>query len=99
MLYTRVASGFRAGGVSQGNFQGGSALGLSPVFQPDKTQNYEIGIKGDVLQRELSFDAPLDSRTGDEAAAKLQQPSVGQLDRTLQIALAQSGPHLIEMRL
>jgi len=55
MVYARLASGYRAGGpnVSSGNY-------LFPAtYQPDKTQNYEIGVKGDVLDHTLSFDASI----------------------------------------
>lgn len=54
MLYARLASGFRSGG------------GFNPVFltdptvpeaqNADKTKNYEVGIKGSLFDRALSFD-------------------------------------------
>jgi iron complex outermembrane recepter protein len=55
MVYARFASGYRAGGPNT----------LATVFQvpgsfaPDKTQNYEIGFKGNALGEALSFDASL----------------------------------------
>jgi outer membrane receptor protein involved in Fe transport len=53
MVYARLASGFRPGGIN--------AIGGTPTvpltYGPDKTQNYEIGAKGDVLDRLLTFDA------------------------------------------
>jgi iron complex outermembrane receptor protein len=52
MLYARLASGYRPGGpniVSVGK--------APPSFAPDKTENYEIGIKGSALDRLLTFDA------------------------------------------
>ncbi len=55
MAYARFASGYRAGGTN-----GGAAvlLGNAPgEFKPDKTRNYELGIKGDAFDRMLSFDA------------------------------------------
>jgi outer membrane receptor protein involved in Fe transport len=52
MMYARMASGYRAGGPNANSF-----FGLPPGFDPDKTHNYEIGVKGQVLDRALSFDA------------------------------------------
>jgi iron complex outermembrane recepter protein len=55
MVYARLASGYRAGGpnTSSGNYA------FPATYQPDKTQNYEIGVKSDVLDHRLSFDASL----------------------------------------
>lgn len=56
MLYARFASGYRPGGpngvipVSQG---------APAEFVPDKTQNYELGFKGDFLDRRLLIDASI----------------------------------------
>jgi len=54
MVYARVASGYRPG---QPNTPGPGV----PYAQsdPDKTQNYEIGVKGDFLNKVLSLDASL----------------------------------------
>jgi iron complex outermembrane recepter protein len=59
MLYARLASGFRAGGAntSPGSYAGG--IVVSPQYNPDKTNNYEIGAKGDFLDHTLSMDASL----------------------------------------
>jgi len=54
MLYARLASGYRPGGP---NADVGNSVPLT--FQPDKTQNYEIGLKGDALSQMLSFDLSL----------------------------------------
>ena len=54
MTYIRVASGFRAGGINSG-----VTVGLPPEFQPDKTDNYELGVKGSVLNRQVTFDASI----------------------------------------
>jgi iron complex outermembrane recepter protein len=53
MVYARLASGYRVGGPNT------TALlfHLPPHFDPDKTQNYELGAKGDFLNNKLSFDA------------------------------------------
>jgi outer membrane receptor protein involved in Fe transport len=56
MAYARLASGYRAGGPN-------SNTDINPqipaAFAPDKTKNYELGIKGDFLDRLLSFDASI----------------------------------------
>jgi outer membrane receptor protein involved in Fe transport len=51
MLYARLASGYRPGGP---NFVFGD---IPAEYGPDKTQNYEIGFKGDFLGHALSIDA------------------------------------------
>jgi outer membrane receptor protein involved in Fe transport len=53
MAYMRIASGYRPGGSN------GNAPGVPPQYSPDKTITYEIGSKGEVLDRLLSFDASL----------------------------------------
>ena len=51
MVYARLASGYRAGGPNQ------APGGLIPSkYDPDKTQNYELGFKGDFLEHRLSID-------------------------------------------
>lgn len=49
MLYGRIASGYQAGGPN-------TSLGGGPAYDPSTTVNYEIGAKGDILDRALSFD-------------------------------------------
>jgi outer membrane receptor protein involved in Fe transport len=53
LIYARLASGYRPGGANVG-VPGGLA---PPVFQPDKTKNYELGLKGNFLDARLSLDA------------------------------------------
>jgi len=59
MVYARLASGYRVGqpnsftGVYLGNYN------APPFAKPDTTENYELGIKGDFLDRVLSVDASL----------------------------------------
>ena len=53
MVYARLASGYRPGGPNPT----ANALGLPLAFSPDKTESYEVGIKGDALARILTFDA------------------------------------------
>lgn len=52
MVYARVASGYGAGGPN-------TAPGVPLQYNPDKTQNYELGAKGDFLDHRLSLDASL----------------------------------------
>ena len=52
MLYARLASGYRAGGA---NFNPGGVV--PSQFNPDRTQNFELGLKGDFLDRRLMVDA------------------------------------------
>jgi iron complex outermembrane recepter protein len=52
MLYARVASGYRPGGPNPGAV----TQGLPSQFAADKTQNYEFGVKGDVLDHKYAFD-------------------------------------------
>jgi iron complex outermembrane recepter protein len=53
MLYARAASGYRAGGPnnSVGSFT------VPSRYDPDKTQNFELGLKEDFLDHTLSVDA------------------------------------------
>lgn len=53
MIYARLASGYRPGGP---NSVTSVSQGAPPSFTPDKTYNYEIGTKGNVLDHGLSFD-------------------------------------------
>ncbi len=53
MVYARIASGYRPAALN--NFNPDP---LTPAAAtPDKTQNYEIGVKGDALNHALTFDA------------------------------------------
>jgi outer membrane receptor protein involved in Fe transport len=51
MTYARVASGYRPGGSNTG------VPAALATFGPDKTINYELGIKGDALDRRFTYDA------------------------------------------
>jgi outer membrane receptor protein involved in Fe transport len=53
MVYARFASGYRPGGPNANSI----TLGLPASFAPDKTQNYEVGMKGNVMDGAVSFDA------------------------------------------
>jgi outer membrane receptor protein involved in Fe transport len=52
MTYARIASGYPPGGSDFG-----SSAVVPGIFAPDKTQNYEVGAKGEFLDRRLSLDA------------------------------------------
>jgi len=56
MLYARLASGYRPGGP---NYQPPAVFHAQfPLgYSPDKTYNYELGVKGDFLDHRLSVDA------------------------------------------
>lgn len=49
MIYARLASGYGAGGLNV-------VPGVPPQFEPDKTQNYELGLKAEMFDSELSFE-------------------------------------------
>jgi outer membrane receptor protein involved in Fe transport len=61
MVYARMASGFRPGGPnvlpSASLLPPGTTL--PAVFTPDKTKNYEIGLKGEFFEHRLSIDTSL----------------------------------------
>jgi outer membrane receptor protein involved in Fe transport len=52
MVYAKVATGFRPGGPN-------SAPGESPMYGNDRTTNYEIGYKTELLDHKLSIDAAI----------------------------------------
>lgn len=55
MLYARLASGYRPGGPNSFN----PDPAVPRQYDPDKTQNYELGLKQTVLGGTLSFDASI----------------------------------------
>jgi iron complex outermembrane recepter protein len=55
MTYVSYAEGFRSGGDQQPTLL---AANLTlPPFEPDLLRNYEVGVKGDLLERRFSYDA------------------------------------------
>ncbi|WP_116808518.1 TonB-dependent receptor domain-containing protein [Steroidobacter cummioxidans] len=52
MVYARVASGYRAGGIN-------ASGAVVPTYKPDKTNNYELGVKGSAFQNTLTYDVSL----------------------------------------
>lgn len=65
MTYGRAASGYRAGGVN-------SAFDVPPTYRPDRTYNYEVGLKGDLLERAVTFDLSLYYIDWDDIQLSLQ---------------------------
>jgi iron complex outermembrane recepter protein len=55
MIYARFASGYRAGGPNANS----QLTGVPSEVNSDKTQNYELGVKGNALDHRFSFDASL----------------------------------------
>jgi len=53
MLYARFASGYRVGSPNAT----AALFNLPPKYDPDKTNNYELGIKTELLDHRLSIDA------------------------------------------
>jgi len=53
MAYARFTSGYRVGG----NNVNAIIYKVKPQFAPDKTNNYELGIKGDFFNRAFTVDA------------------------------------------
>jgi outer membrane receptor protein involved in Fe transport len=53
MVYARFASGYRPGGPNA------AFTGFPPYSSPDKTEDYELGLKGDFFDHTLSIDASL----------------------------------------
>ena len=53
MVYARLASGYRPGGPNQTS----TIFNAPPSYRPDRTNNYEIGVKGTGLDQKFSFDA------------------------------------------
>lgn len=75
MLYARLASGYRPGGPN-------STCILFPApcrFAPDKTVSYEVGIKGETLDRMLSFDASMYYIDWKNMQLQVTSPSSGTL--------------------
>jgi len=74
MVYTRFASGFRPGGIN--NL---IAVGNLPLtFKPDRTSNYEVGVKGSAFERRLSFEGSLYYIKWTDIQLSLTNPDNGQ---------------------
>jgi iron complex outermembrane receptor protein len=55
MLYARLASGYRPGGPQALP----TSFDVPNSYKPDKTQNYELGIKGSAFGGQVSFDGSI----------------------------------------
>jgi iron complex outermembrane receptor protein len=55
MVYARLASGYRPGGPNLV----AADLGLPTTYKPDRTENFELGVKGNAFNHLLSFDGSL----------------------------------------
>jgi iron complex outermembrane recepter protein len=74
MAYARIASGYRPGGPNPG----AELFGLPNQFGADKTQNYEIGLKADLLDRKLTLDASVYYIDWKEIQILLLSPTTGE---------------------
>jgi outer membrane receptor protein involved in Fe transport len=72
MIYGRVASGYRAGGPNPG-----ATLGFPSQYFADETVNYEVGVKGSLLDRALTFDASLYYVDWTDIQITLRDPGTG----------------------
>ena len=72
MVYVRLASGYRPGGPNAT----ASLFGLPENFNSDKTQNYEIGVKGEI-PKALSFDASIYYINWKDIQLQLANPTNG----------------------
>jgi outer membrane receptor protein involved in Fe transport len=72
MVYARVASGYRPGGINP------TVEGSVPrEFKPDTTVNYEVGLKGDFFDRRLSLDGSLFYINWQDIQLALTDPATG----------------------
>jgi iron complex outermembrane recepter protein len=71
-VYARLASGYRPGGPN-----GTCTPNFPCQYSADKTKNYEVGVKGDVLGHALSFDASAYYVDWDDVQLSLVDPSAG----------------------
>jgi len=54
MAYARIASGYRPGGPN--DLPLNAPASIPRAYQPDKTTNYELGVRSDLLDKHLSID-------------------------------------------
>ena len=71
MVYARLASGYRPGGPNY------NVPGIPLQYKADTTQNYEIGVKGAVLDHTLSIDASLYYINWKDIQLYLTDPAAG----------------------
>jgi outer membrane receptor protein involved in Fe transport len=73
MIYLRAASGYRPGGINPAYFPG-----IPQNFKPDRTDNYELGLKADLFDRHLSIDGSLYHIDWREIQLSLTDPASGE---------------------
>lgn len=56
MIYGRVASAFRAGGFNETARASSFGVVVPPTYDPDETVNYELGLKGSLLDGRIQGD-------------------------------------------
>jgi iron complex outermembrane receptor protein len=60
MTYARIATGYRIGGYNSGaSLAAAAGYNVPFTFEPDRTTNYEVGVKYGLPERKLSIDAAL----------------------------------------
>jgi outer membrane receptor protein involved in Fe transport len=74
-----LASGYRPGGTN-GQVVPDPAIPLT--YGPDKTYNYELGLKGEFLDRKLSFDTSLYYIDWSDVQITLQAPTTSYISNT-----------------
>ncbi len=80
MVYARLASGYRTGGPNAG---AAVSIGGAPsTFDPDKTENYEVGAKANFLDHRLSVDVSLYYIDWKEIQITVQNQLTGQFYQT-----------------
>jgi len=73
MVYARFASGYRPGGPNSTC----TLLGVPCKFGPDKTNNYELGLKGDIADHMLELDTSIYYIDWKDLQLSLAQPVTG----------------------
>jgi iron complex outermembrane recepter protein len=69
MLYLRLSSGYRSGGSNAG------IPGVPPEYGPDKTKDYEMGVKADFFSHQLSVDTSIYYIDWTDIQVSLQAPN------------------------
>jgi outer membrane receptor protein involved in Fe transport len=70
MAYARFASGYRPGGPNTA----ASTINVPSQYSPDKTLNYELGLKGDFLDHALTLDASVFYIDWKDVQIQLREP-------------------------
>ena len=74
MLYGRIASGYRPGGPNPG-----AGFGFPAQYDADETINYEIGAKGGLLDRRVSYDVAVYDIEWNDIQLRQNDPDTGLL--------------------